>query len=109
MAYHQKKYQQQGADQQSLCLHACIAKKIIANPALLNQVYDTLEQRYGDGLISYGSYLHWQAILNQSNDHEQFYNALTAKDKTTTALRRRTIFVGILNEKERSDCLAALF
>ncbi|MDC8831765.1 hypothetical protein [Alteromonas gilva] len=108
MAYHQKKYQQQGADQRSLCLHRCIAHKIKSNPALLTQVFDTLESRYAERLMSYGSYLHWQAILSLSADHQQFYNALTAEDKTTTALRRKTIFTGILNEKERRDCLAAL-
>ncbi len=109
MAYHHKKYQQQGADQRSLCLHRCIARKIEANPTLLEQVYNTLEQRYAQGLVSYGSYLHWQAILSQGVEHDKLYNALTADDKTTTALRRKTIFTGVLTEKERSDCLAALF
>ncbi len=108
MAYQQKKYRQQGADQRSLCLHRCIAQKIHAKPALLDKVYNTLEKRYTERLMGYGSYLHWHAILSQSADPEKFYNALTADDKTTTALRRKTIFTGILNEKERSDCLAAL-
>ena len=108
MVYHQKKFQQQEADKRSLCLHHCIALKILAQPALLERVSATLEQRYQQKLLSYGAYINWQAILSQTDSPEQFIAAMTANDKTTTALRRKTIFVGVLNEKERSDCLAAL-
>tara|TARA_B100001245_G_C22846475_1_gene406855 strand:+ start:189 stop:329 length:141 start_codon:yes stop_codon:yes gene_type:complete len=46
MVYHQKKYQQQEADKRSLCLHGCIARKVLAEPALLSQATSTLQQRY---------------------------------------------------------------
>lgn len=108
MVYHQKKYQQQEADKRSLCLHGCIARKVLAEPDLLEQAFTTLEQRYQQQLLSYGAYINWQAILAQVSHPQQFINAMTAADKTTTALRRKTIFSGVLNEKERSDCLAAL-
>lgn len=108
MVYHHKKYQQQAADKRSLCLHECIARKLLAEPDLIAQATLTLEQRYQQKLLSYGAYLNWQAILSQTAQPERFIDAMTATDKTTTALRRKTIFVGILNEEERSDCLAAL-
>lgn len=108
MVYHQKKYQQQEADRRSLCLHDCIARKVLAEPEWLNQATATLQQRYEQQLLSYGAYLNWQAILAQADNPEAFIRAMTATDKTTTALRRKTIFSGVLNEKERSDCLAAL-
>lgn len=108
MVYHQKKYQQHEADKLSLCLHGCIARKVLAEPALLDQATTTLQQRYEQKLLSYGAYLNWQAMLAQVNMPENFIKAMTATDKTTTALRRKTIFTGVLNEKERSDCLAAL-
>ncbi|GGF82013.1 hypothetical protein [Alteromonas lipolytica] len=109
MVYHHKKYQQQEADKRSLCLHECIAHKLLAESDLMPRVIETLEQRYQQKLLSYGAYINWQVILAQVDTPSQFIAAMTATDKTTTALRRKTIFVGILNEKERSDCLAALF
>ena len=108
MVYHQKKYQQQEADKRSLCLHGCIARKVLAEPALLSQATSTLQQRYEQKLLSYGAYLNWQAILAQVSTPDNFIKAMTATDKTSIALRRKTIFTGVLNEKERSDCLAAL-
>ena len=99
MVYHQKKYQQQEADKRSLCLHGCIARKVLAEPALLSKAKATLQQRYEQKLLGYGAYLNWQAILAQVNTPESFIKAMTATDKTTTALRRRTIFTGVLNEK----------
>ena len=51
MVYHQKKYQQHEADKLSLCLHGCIARKVLAEPALLDQATTTLQQRYEQKLL----------------------------------------------------------
>jgi len=98
MVYHQKKYQQLEADKRSLCLHGCIARKVLAERALLSQATSTLQQRYEQKLLSYGAYLNWQAILAQVNTPQSFIKAMTATDKTTTALRRKTIFTGVLSK-----------
>lgn len=107
MVYQRKRAQHQRIDEQSQQLHRCIAHKVLAQPELMEQVTERLTQRYQDKLMDYGSYLHWQAILAEFPDREKFTAAMTASDSTTTRLRRSTIFTGILNEKERSECLAA--
>ena len=107
MVYQRKRMQHQRIDQQSQQLHLCIAKKLLANPEMMEAVTARLHQRYQDKLMGYGSYLHWQAILAEFPHPEHFIAAITASDSTTTRLRRATIFTGVLNEKERSDCLAA--
>ena len=38
-------------------------KKVVNQPELLGQVHQTLEQRYKNKLMRYGSYMLWQSIL----------------------------------------------
>lgn len=108
MPYHQKQLQQHTVDQHSLCLHRCIAEKLLKHPHLLASIQEKLHQRHTLGMMKYGAFIHWQSVLDVYADPALFVATMTATDKVSINYRRQTIFTGILNEKERSDCLAAL-
>lgn len=88
-----------------LKIHEAIAVKVLNNPELLEGVHETLEQRYNNKLMRYGSYMLWLSILETINTPELFKSLLLADDERTANLRRETIFTGVLSEEERLHLL----
>ncbi|ANB26677.1 hypothetical protein A6F57_16665 [Alteromonas stellipolaris] len=100
-----RKQKREAIDQRILRLHTGIAKKIIAQPSLINDVQATLEARYESGMMRYGSYILWQGIVETLHTPEVFTALLLAEDVRTASLRRESIFTGILTEAERAEIL----
>ncbi len=97
--------QDENIDRQILVLHQAIAAKLLAEPALLEQVKTKLEERRDKGQLGYGAYLHWLSVLELYQQPEQFYQGITEDSPYVRKLRRRTPFVGILTEQERQQAL----
>ena len=89
-----------------LQIHRAIADKVISNPALIAQAEETLEARYQQKLLRYGSYLLWHSMLELKHDAEAFKAQLLSDEPRWNALRRNTIFTGVLTEQEREEALA---
>ena len=87
-------------DQQILLVHREIAKKLHQQPELVQQVEKKLEQRYADGLVNYGSYISWLAILELQTDLHSLTQQLCAQSKEMNKLRRNSPFTGLLTEAE---------
>ncbi|MBU3022484.1 hypothetical protein [Aestuariibacter sp. A3R04] len=92
-------------DDRILAIHRAIAKKVIAQPLFIMQAKKVLEKRYEQKLIRYGSYLLWQSLL-ELEEPEVFSAQLLSVEPRWYALRRSTIFVGVLTEEERKDALS---
>ncbi|MDN3651182.1 hypothetical protein QWY77_00070 [Thalassotalea ponticola] len=92
-------------DKQICVLHAAIAKKVIANPELVDSVTQTLERYREQGKIGYGAYITWLSILQLAADKALFLAEMTRDDRTMRRLRRKTPFIGILTECERKQAL----
>ncbi len=101
-----KRQKQADIDRHITQIHAAMADKLIAQPTLVEQAYDVLEQRYSGGMMRYGSYLLWHGILESIDDPQLFRSLLLADDMRTASLRRQTILVGILTEEERQAAIA---
>ncbi|OFC69361.1 hypothetical protein [Alteromonas confluentis] len=93
-------------DQRILHIHGFIADKLLANPALITQAELTLEARYEQKLLRYGSYLLWHSVLELRGQPEAFKKQLLSDEPRWNTLRRTTIFTGILTEEEREEALA---
>ncbi|HSG53511.1 MAG TPA: hypothetical protein VLA40_15500 [Rheinheimera sp.] len=98
----------EAVDKQILALHQAIALKLFAEPALKQQVLNTLEQRYQAGQLRHSAYIHWFSLLDQLNQPEVFLSELLSDSERMRKLRRRTILVGILTEAERQAVLQTL-
>ena len=97
--------QSAATDAQILRLHSAMADKLLAEPERLQQVLNTLEQRYQAGLLRHSGYIHWYSILDCINQPEVFRTALLDNGERMNKLRRRTVLVGILTEDERQAIL----
>ncbi len=86
--------QDENIDRQILVLHQAIAAKLLAEPALLEQVKAKLDERRDNGQLGYGAYLHWLSVLELYSKAEQFYEGITEDSPYLRKLRRRTPFVG---------------
>ncbi len=93
-------------DNRILQIHRAIADKVISNPVLIAQAEVTLEARYQQKLLRYGSYLLWHSMLELKHDAEAFKAQLLSDEPRWNALRRNTIFTGVLTEQEREEALA---
>ncbi|MDO6477126.1 hypothetical protein Q4520_17015 [Alteromonas sp. 1_MG-2023] len=93
-------------DNRILQIHRAIADKVISNPVLIAQAGETLEARYQQKLLRYGSYLLWHSMLELKHDAEAFKAQLLSDEPRWNALRRNTIFTGVLTEQEREEALA---
>lgn len=93
-------------DRQILVLHQAIATKLLAEPALLEQVKAKLEERRDNGQLGYGAYLHWLSVLELYQQPELFCAGIIEDSPYLRKLRRRTPFVGILTEHERQLALS---
>jgi hypothetical protein len=108
MKAHTKKRKNDSVNQRILALHQKMVDKILAHPALLEPVKNTLEMRYNAKLMRYGSYMLWSSILETIDTPELFRTLVLAEDARTANLRRDTIFTGILTEEERRGVLALI-
>lgn len=97
--------QQNFIDQQILDLHKAIAEKLLASPELINKVKITLNERYENGTMHYGAFLTWNCLLEQINDKGLFLKGMLDNSDTMRKYRRKTPFIGILNEQERQQAL----
>ncbi|SEH74798.1 hypothetical protein SAMN05660691_01223 [Rheinheimera pacifica] len=97
--------QSAATDAQILRLHSAMADKLLAEPERLQQVLNTLEQRYQAGLLRHSGYIHWYSILDCIKQPEVFRTALLDNGERMNKLRRRTVLVGILTEDERQAIL----
>ncbi|WP_218355243.1 hypothetical protein [Alteromonas lipotrueiana] len=100
-----KKNRQVIVDRQILHLHQAMAEKCLTNPDLFDEVLNNLEHKHQLNFIGYGSYLLWHAILEARDNPHTFKELLLASDSRTKALRRKTIFGGVLSEAEREAVL----
>ena len=87
-------------------IHSAIADKLILHPELFDKAEQTLETRYHNKMMRYGSYLLWKGIIEARHQPDVFKALLLAEDERTANLRRETIFVGILSEDERAAIFA---
>lgn len=90
-----------GIDYQILCLHAAMAEKCFANPALFSEIEARIEMRYSAKQISYGAYLTWLSILELKDKPSEFKEALLKKSVKMRNMRRATVFTQVLSEEER--------
>ena len=87
-------------------IHSAIADKLLSHPELFEQAEQTLEARYQNKMMRYGSYLMWKGIIEARDEPTVFKALLLADDERTANLRRETIFTGILSEEERAAIFA---
>ncbi|MDT0581098.1 hypothetical protein [Brumicola blandensis] len=97
-----------GIDHQILQLHAAMAKKCFANPALFEQIEARIETRYAAKQMRYGAYLTWLSILELKHQPEEMLAALLEKSFKMRNLRRATVFTGVLDEDERLAVIESL-
>lgn len=94
-------------DRRIQAIHYAIAQKLIKQPDLIAQVRARIEQQKELGQIRYGAYLHWISTLDNFDDHTTFIQGITEFTPQLRKWRRKTPFVGILNEQEREAALRA--
>lgn len=97
-------------DRQIIALHLAIAEKIIAqvemgNRDYINHVQTVMDERREQGRMHYGEYLTWQSLLEIVDDAKAFKAGLIEDTTQMKKYRRRTPFVGILTETERTAAL----
>ncbi len=93
-------------DKQVLAIHKAMAKKVLAQPALIDVVKSTLEKKREEGRMSYSAYLTWFSLLDIAlDDPKAFYDGVTDYDKRMRRLRRTTPFINILTEEERQQAI----
>ncbi|WP_286232678.1 hypothetical protein [Thalassotalea sediminis] len=92
-------------DRQITAIHKVIADKLLANLSLAEQVKSRLETQRNEGKISYGHFINWYSILELIDQPSVFIQAMTEDTPKMRKLRRRTPFVGILNEEERQTAI----
>lgn len=97
--------QQENIDKQILSIHQAMAEKLIANPAYISQVMETIEARYECGTMRHGAYLFWSSLLEHINQPVLFMETLLEDSPQLRKYRRHTPLVGILTETERQAVL----
>lgn len=102
-----KKQRDADIDRRVLFLHSVIADKVLAEPAWFAHAEHALEARYKQKLLRYGSYLLWHSVLELKDQPDAFKGQLLSEEPRWNALRRNTIFTGILTEEEREEALAS--
>jgi hypothetical protein len=93
-------------DARSLALHAAIARKLIANPSLIDQARLTLQRwkgLHGPELPSY--FGDWERVLQRRP--EEVAGLLVSMTEDATRLRQSSPFVNVLTPDERSKILEA--
>ena len=88
-------------EERSLAMHRVIARKLLADPALVDQARENLRRwrRIGDNTSL--ALVEWETIL--SGPVDELAQFLAAPSETATRLRQSSPFCGILSEAERRD------
>ena len=86
-------------DERSLALHGLIARKVLADPALLEAVRDTVRRWLEMDGSPRLALTEWERIL--SGPAEQVAQLLTERSERANRLRQSSPFCGILSESER--------
>lgn len=86
-------------DERSLALHRLVARKVEADPSLLDKVRATLRRWQGMDGTPRLALREWESIL--SGSPEQVGRILTEQSEKATRLRQSSPFCGILTEGER--------
>jgi hypothetical protein len=96
----------QRLDARSLAMHCLIARKILANPALIARVRDTLARWRAQAVEPVPSYfLEWGRILEGSPAEIAAFLASMSED--STRLRQSSPFTNLLTPEERARILEA--
>ena len=83
-----------------------MALKLIAQPQLRQQVIDTIESRYQNGLLRHGGYLVWICLMECIEESpDDFIQGVIADTPQMRKLRRKTPFINVLTEQERQHAL----
>ena len=86
-------------DERSLALHRLIARKLLADPALLDKARDNLRRWQESGDSTSLAFAEWAQILTSPVD--QVAQLLVERSERATRLRQSSPFCGILTEAER--------
>jgi hypothetical protein len=86
-------------DERSLALHRLVARKLLANPALLGKAKENL--RRWQQTLQNSSLNEWHRVLSQPID--QVASLLVERSERATRLRQSSPFSGILTDAERRE------
>ncbi|HEX5327518.1 MAG TPA: hypothetical protein VFW75_12675 [Acetobacteraceae bacterium] len=86
-------------DERSLALHHLVARKVLAEPALLDKARDNVRRWQTIGGSPSLAMAEWEQILSGSVG--QIANFLVERSEKATRLRQSSPFAGILTEAER--------
>jgi hypothetical protein len=96
----------QRLEARSLAMHCLVAKKLQANPALIDQARKTLERWKAQAAKPLPSVLsEWEQILESSQEDVASFVVSTHED--ATRLRQSSPFTGILTLEERTEIYEA--
>jgi hypothetical protein len=87
------------AELRSLALHREVARRLRANPALLDGAKKCVESWNTSGVASSGYMRAWQEILN--GPFAELLALLERDDEQATALRQASPFLGIIDARRR--------
>ena len=93
-------------DARSLALHAAVARKLLANPSLIDQARSTLDRwkgLHGPNLPSY--FDEWERVLQRRP--EEVAGMIVSMTEDATRLRQSSPFVNVLTPSERSKIFEA--
>src|SRR5881397_2316291 len=89
----------------SRTFHRAVAKKLRANPSLMDKVVDNLERWIGaereSGSVSHGL-LEWKMLL-ETRPFEEILRLILEETEEADRLRHATPFCGVLTEEERAE------
>ncbi len=94
-------------DQRILTLHVAMVEKLLQNPSQIQHVKEVLDRRLSSGKLRHGGHLTWHCILELIDRPEEFRQAVLEDSYQMRRLRRKTPFVGLLTEEERTQALVA--
>ena len=100
-------FKDENIDRQIVAIHQAMGQKLLANPTLVDGVVERLNEWRDTGRIHYGGYITWISILDLMDEPDVFMHSMTEFTQQMRKLRRKTPFVGILNEDERQHALDA--
>jgi hypothetical protein len=85
------------AEETSLELHKAVARRLLAEPELIERARARVEGWLADGAVSGAHAREWQAILSQPI--AEVVRAMTRTDEGARALRQASPFAGFLDPR----------
>jgi hypothetical protein len=86
-------------DERSLALHRLVARKLLADPAVLHQARDNLRRWQATNGATVPALAEWGLILDGPS--AKVARLLTERSERATRLRQSSPFAGVLTEAER--------